>query len=159
MKIMNIIQDSIVDGEGLRTVVFLAGCPHRCFGCHNPASWNMSNGTEMTVDQVAEIVLSNPLNNVTLSGGEPFMQADELLQLAQKIKEMGKNIWCYTGYTFEEVQSYPVLNYIDTLVDGKFVMDLKDLDLWYKGSSNQRIIDVPQSLEYGSCRLMSAYAI
>lgn len=146
MKVMNIIHDSIVDGAGLRTVIFFSGCPHRCVGCHNPSSWNIANGSEMPLEAILEAVVSNPLNNITLSGGEPFMQSDDLLILAKAIKKIGKNIWCYTGYLYEDIPNKEVLKYIDVLVDGQFEIDKRDLELLYKGSSNQRIIDVQKSL-------------
>jgi anaerobic ribonucleoside-triphosphate reductase activating protein len=146
MRIMNILHDSAVDGEGLRTVVFFAGCPHRCFGCHNPQSWDGNNGVEMSINEVAQEIISNPLTNVTFSGGEPFMQAREAKELARILKENGKNIWMYTGYTFEEIQKIrnydmiELLNYADVLVDGRFEWDKRDISLPFRGSSNQRII-------------------
>ena len=100
---MNIIHDSVVDGEGLRTVIFFAGCPHFCKGCHNPESWNIKNGREMTVDEIVDEVMSNPICEVTLSGGDPFFQASEVKEVARRLRENGKNIWAFTGYTLEEL--------------------------------------------------------
>lgn len=146
MKIMNIIHDSVVDGEGLRTVIFFAGCPHACLGCHNPASWKMSNGTKMSLDEVLAEVESNPMTNVTLSGGEPFIQAKAAIPLAKKIKELGKNIWAYSGFTYEEIMEAKdpykreLLSFCDVLVDGRFILEERDLSLTFKGSKNQRII-------------------
>lgn len=146
MKVMNIIHDSVVDGEGLRTVVFFAGCPHRCFGCHNPKSWNICNGTEMTVEEIVKEIESNPLTDVTFSGGDPFFQAAEVKKVAQAVKGLKKNLWMYTGYTLEEIQSsqnndmIELLHYGDVLVDGRFEIEKKDLTLPFRGSSNQRII-------------------
>ncbi|MDM5234762.1 anaerobic ribonucleoside-triphosphate reductase activating protein [Bacillus cereus] len=146
MKVMNIIHDSVVDGEGLRTVVFFAGCPHRCFGCHNPKSWNICNGTEMTVEEIVKEIESNPLTDVTFSGGDPFFQAAEVKKVAQAVKDLKKNLWMYTGYTLEEIQSsqnndmIELLHYGDVLVDGRFEIEKKDLTLPFRGSSNQRII-------------------
>lgn len=149
MMVMNIIHDSIVDGDGLRSVLFLSGCPHRCFGCHNEQSWNMSNGVCMSVDEVYQELNSNSLTDITISGGEPFVQSKELLKLIEKLKD--KNVWCYTGYDFERLLeneiNKKILSYIDVLVDGKFEIEKRDLDLIFKGSSNQRIIDVPASLK------------
>ena len=148
MRVMNIIHDSIVDGEGLRTVVFFAGCPHFCKGCHNPASWNIKNGTEMSVKEVVEEVASNPLTDVTLSGGEPFFQAEEVCKVAKQLKQLGKNIWAYTGYTLEQLLAsydpykHELLSYCDFLVDGPFILAERDLTLKFRGSSNQRIIDL-----------------
>ncbi|HFK1682623.1 anaerobic ribonucleoside-triphosphate reductase activating protein [Bacillus anthracis] len=146
MKVMNIIHDSVVDGEGLRTVVFFAGCPHRCFGCHNPKSWNICNGTEMTVDEIVKEIASNSLTDVTFSGGDPFLQAAEVKKVAKIVKDLKKNLWMYTGYTLEEIQSsqnndmIELLHYGDVLVDGRFEIEKKDLTLPFRGSSNQRII-------------------
>ncbi|MGD6891075.1 anaerobic ribonucleoside-triphosphate reductase activating protein [Bacillus mobilis] len=146
MKVMNIIHDSVVDGEGLRTVVFFAGCPHRCFGCHNPKSWNICNGTEMTVEEIVKEIESNRLTDVTFSGGDPFFQAAEVKKVAQAVKGLKKNLWMYTGYTLEEIQSsqnndmIELLHYGDVLVDGRFEIEKKDLTLPFRGSSNQRII-------------------
>ncbi|OME54069.1 anaerobic ribonucleoside-triphosphate reductase activating protein [Paenibacillus odorifer] len=145
MKVMNIIQDSIVDGVGLRTVIFFSGCPHQCFGCHNPQSWNASNGTDMTMEEILEQI--SPMNNVTLSGGEPFLQAKAIVPLVKALKDKGKTVWCFTGYLYEDVKDQELMKYIDVLVDGKFEIDKRDLDLVYKGSSNQRIISVKRSIE------------
>lgn len=145
---MNIIHDSVVDGPGLRTAVFFAGCPHFCKGCHNPASWQIKNGTDMAVEEVLEEITSNPLTNVTLTGGEPFFQAMEVCELAQKIKQLGKNIWVYSGYTFEYLShsddryQRKLLTICDVLVDGPFILAERDLTLKFRGSRNQRIIDL-----------------
>lgn len=151
MKVMNIIHDSIVDGEGFRSVIFFAGCPHSCNGCHNPRSWNMDNGTDMTTEELYQEIIDNELTQVTLSGGEPFQQSRQVAVLAHALKQAGKHIWCYTGYTFEELlenpEHYKLLTYVDVLVDGKFEINNRDLSLLYKGSSNQRIIDVKKSLQ------------
>ena len=150
MKVMNIIHDSVVDGEGLRTVIFFAGCPHFCKGCHNPKSWNIRNGTEMTVEEVVEEVASNSLTDVTLSGGDPFFQARDVSQVAKRLKELKKNIWAYTGYTLEQLLGSPdpyqqkLLHYCDVLVDGPFILEERDLTLNFYGSRNQRIIDLSQ---------------
>ncbi|MFB1052050.1 anaerobic ribonucleoside-triphosphate reductase activating protein [Paraliobacillus sp. JSM ZJ581] len=148
MKVMNILHDSVVDGEGLRTVIFFAGCPHFCKGCHNPASWNIRNGTEMTVDEVVEEAGSNPLTDITLSGGEPFFQAEEVARVAKRLKAMGKHIWAYSGFTLEQLQQSKnpyqceLLSYCDVLVDGPFILAEKDLSLSFRGSRNQRVIDL-----------------
>ncbi|MFS0779932.1 anaerobic ribonucleoside-triphosphate reductase activating protein [Neobacillus sp. 3P2-tot-E-2] len=151
MRILNILHDSIVDGVGLRTVIFFAGCPHHCNGCQNPDSWNYSNGNEWTETEVFVEILQNELSDVTFSGGEPFLQAKEIAPLANKLKQEGKNIWCYTGYLYEELlknhDHAALLEHIDVLVDGRFNLTKRDLSLCYKGSSNQRIINVPKSLE------------
>lgn len=146
MKVMSIHHDSVVDGEGLRTVIFFAGCPHFCKGCHNPKSWNIRNGTEMTMEEIRDEVLSNPLTDVTFSGGDPLFQASEVKLLAKELKRHGKNIWVYTGYTMEAIEESDnqdfkeLLDYCDVLVDGPFILAKKDLTLAFRGSSNQRII-------------------
>jgi anaerobic ribonucleoside-triphosphate reductase activating protein len=151
MRVLTIFHDSIVDGNGLRTVIFFAGCPHFCQGCQNPQSWNRENGAEWTVGEVFQEVMRNELSNVTFSGGEPFLQSKEIAPLAKKLKRGGKNIWCYTGYLYEELIQCPdhvaMLKYIDVLVDGRFELSKRDLSLQYKGSSNQRVINVQKSLE------------
>ncbi|HEY4599957.1 MAG TPA: anaerobic ribonucleoside-triphosphate reductase activating protein [Cerasibacillus sp.] len=146
MKVMNIIHDSVVDGEGLRTVIFFAGCPHQCLGCHNPSSWKMTNGKNMSVDDILQEVADNPLTDVTFSGGEPMIQAKELVKLAKEIKKLDKNIWIYSGFTYEKIiasndpYKKELLQICDVLVDGKFVIEQRDLSLTFRGSRNQRII-------------------
>jgi len=146
MKVMNILHDSVVDGEGLRTVIFFAGCPHGCLGCHNPSSWNMSNGTEMSIDEIMVEIESNPLTDVTFSGGEPFIQAKEVAKLAERIRKLGKNIWVYSGFTYEEIvkdrYKRELLNQCNVLVDGPFKIEEKNLSLSFRGSNNQRIIEL-----------------
>ncbi|SEO24855.1 anaerobic ribonucleoside-triphosphate reductase activating protein [Amphibacillus marinus] len=151
MRVLNILHDSVVDGEGLRTVIFFAGCPHFCKGCHNPESWNIRNGSEMTVDEVVAEVLSNPLCEVTLSGGDPFFQASEVAEVARRLKAHGKNIWAYTGYTLEQLLELggdyvELLSYCDVLVDGPFILAERDLSLDFRGSSNQRVIKLAEVL-------------
>jgi anaerobic ribonucleoside-triphosphate reductase activating protein len=155
MKVMNIIHDSIVDGEGLRTVLFLAGCPHRCEGCHNQQSWDLENGIDMTVGEVFQEMMRNPLTNVTYSGGEPFWHAGELLQLSKKLKQCSKKtIWVYSGYTYEQIINHPntnyreLLRYCDVLVDGKYEHSSRDLTLLYRGSRNQRIINLHEAIPH-----------
>ncbi|GGE62518.1 anaerobic ribonucleoside-triphosphate reductase activating protein [Priestia taiwanensis] len=146
MKVMNIVHDSVVDGEGLRTVIFFAGCPHFCKGCHNPKSWNIENGVDMSADEILCEIMNNELTDVTFSGGEPFYQAEEVKTLAKRVKEAGKNLWIYTGYTIEKIYEssnehmVQLLSYADVLVDGPFVEKEKDLSLPFRGSCNQRII-------------------
>lgn len=152
MIIYGLVQDSIVDGPGLRFVCFVQGCPHHCPGCHNPDSHDpLGKGTFMTVDEVAEQMLSNPLTDgLTLSGGEPFEQALGCLALAKIAHEHGLNVWCYTGYTLEyleangdEVQK-ALLDEVDVLVDGPFVLAERSLTLDWRGSKNQRIINLKE---------------
>lgn len=149
---MDIIQDTTSDGPGFRTSIYCSGCYHRCYNCQNPQTWNISNGTPTDTKVIYNKIVSNPLNNVTFSGGDPLYQAKAFAELAKMIKDnTNKNIWCYTGFLFEDIVNQDwcmdLLNNIDVLVDGKFIDHLKDSDLIFKGSSNQRLIDVPKSLE------------
>lgn len=151
LYVMDILRESIVDGEGIRSVLFVAGCTHKCEGCHNPTSWDINNGKAMSVDEVYEELTSSHYTDITLSGGEVFSQAKEILQLLVNIKtRTNKNVWVYTGYKFEDLLngtiSREILNYVDVLIDGPFILAQKDLSLLYKGSSNQRIINVQDSL-------------
>ena len=147
LDLSGIVSDSIVDGPGIRTTIFSQGCPHHCPGCHNPQSWAFDGGQEMSVQQLLDIVKDDEFANVTFSGGDPLYQVEAFTELARRIKEeTGKNIWCYTGFTYEEILAderlSQILPYIDTLVDGPFKAELRDPDLHFRGSSNQRIIHV-----------------
>ncbi len=156
MRIAGTVQDSIVDGPGFRFTVFTQGCSHHCPGCHNPQTHDPSGGTEHTVEELLERMRSNPLTDgLTLSGGEPFEQPEDCLLLAQGAHESGLNVWSYTGYLFEflrdqgtEAQKV-LLREVDVLVDGPFLLDQRTLSLPWRGSRNQRVIDVPKSLENG----------
>ena len=150
--------DSIVDGLGLRFCVFVQGCNHKCKGCHNPGSWDANGGTLRTISDVLEEIHENALvRAVTLSGGEPFCQACACAKIALELKRDGYNVWCYTGYLFEEVREradvdacvMELLENIDVLVDGPFVEELNSYELNWRGSSNQRIIDMPKTLAKG----------
>lgn len=150
MRILGIIQDSIVDGEGLRTVIFVSGCKHHCRGCHNPESWNPNNGTEMSIPEIIRIIESNPLADVTISGGDGLTyQYEDTLKLVKAIKEQTrKNVWLYTGYTIQQVleSKREILDYIDVIVDGRFELENRDISLCFKGSSNQKIVNVKEFL-------------
>lgn len=155
IRLFGTANDSIVDGPGLRYAIFTQGCPHNCEGCHNPKSHDMNGGYFEDIDSIMEKIKKNPLlDGVTLSGGEPFMQPAECAEIAKKSHEMGLSVMVYTGFMFEELlkneQHTELLKNTDILVDGKFVLSLKSIDLNFKGSSNQRIIDVQQSLKTGN---------
>ena len=141
----------MVDGPGFRTAIYAAGCPNACPGCHNLESWDIRRGREMSTDEILKKVLADPFADVTFSGGDPMFQPEGFTELAQAIKQRsGKNIWCYTGYTYERLLRNPrqaqLLSYIDVLVDGRYRQDLRDESLRFRGSSNQRLIDVQASL-------------
>ena len=159
ISILEIVEDTTVDGPGFRTTVYCAGCPNRCPGCHNPQSWDIANGHEVDVEEILDVILADPFADVTFSGGDPMFQPAGFAALAKAVKERsGKNIWCYTGFLFEELLRNPqqkeLLEYIDVLVDGRFVEALKDEELRFRGSSNQRLINVPESLKNGNVVLL-----
>lgn len=156
MRVYGLVQDSIADGPGLRFVVFVQGCPHHCEGCHNPDSHDFTGGTEMSVYRIAEYMRQNPLiDGLTISGGEPFEQAYKCFLLASAAHHAGLNVWCYTGYTFEHLRDNgtedqkKLLQEVDVLVDGPFILAERTLSLPWRGSRNQRIIDVKKSISTG----------
>ena len=144
MRVLDIIHGSIVDGEGLRTSIYFAGCKHRCKGCHNPQSWDFNSGVDMSIDEIFEDIKKNNFN-VTYSGGDPLYQnLDDLVALSKKIHSLGLDIWLYTGFVFEELledlKCKDILDNVDVIVDGPFIEEKKDLNLLFMGSSNQRIL-------------------
>ena len=145
--------DSIVDGPGIRTTFFCQGCPHHCEGCHNPETWPFAGGTPMDTEQMLRIVRDNPLcRGVTFSGGEPFAQAEGFYELAVELKKLGYEVASYTGYTFEQLLNgtpaqKKLLELLDVLIDGPFKLSEKTLEIAFRGSRNQRILDVPKSME------------
>lgn len=155
--------DSIVDGDGIRTVIWTQGCPHNCFGCHNPSTHSFDGGALVDIDLIkSEIDNLVFQDGITFSGGDPMCQPEACCEIAKYAKGKGLNIWCYTGYTFEQLLELgkkkksviDFLNCIDVLVDGKFMMEYKSLDCKYRGSTNQRLINVPKSLETSSVCLL-----
>lgn len=154
MRIAGLTQDSIVDGPGFRFTVFVQGCGHHCEGCHNPQTHDPCGGTEMTAEEVIREMRSNPLTDgLTLSGGEPFDQPEDCLVLAKAAHESGLNVWAYSGYRFDQLlvddKKSALLQEVDVLIDGPFVLAQRSLALAWRGSRNQRIIDVKQSLAAG----------
>ncbi len=153
IRVLDIIEDTMVDGPGFRTSIYCAGCSHRCPGCHNPQSWAFGQGHEMTTDELMKIIMSDPFANVTFSGGDPMYQAAGFAELAQAIRQQSnKDIWCFTGFVYESLiheDQRALLEQIDVLVDGPFIQELHDPDLLFRGSSNQRLIDVQASLYAG----------
>ena len=159
ISILEIVEDTTVDGPGFRTSVYSSGCPHHCPGCHNPQSWSIDNGHPVEIEEILKVILDDPFADVTFTGGDPMFQPQGFTALAKAIKQhSNKNIWCYTGYRFEELLQNPaqrtLLEQIDTLVDGRFIEALKDEELRFRGSSNQRIIDVQASLKKGDIVVM-----
>ena len=152
--IMEVIEETMADGPGLRTSIYCAGCSHRCPGCHNPQSWNMKNGHWVTVDDLLDVIKADEFSNVSFSGGDPFYQADAFTELARRIKEeTSKTIWCWTGFTYEEIladaEKKQMLQYLDVLVDGPFIESQRDTQFHFRGSANQRIIHlVPEEDDY-----------
>lgn len=158
LRVIDISEGTSVDGPGLRTSIYFAGCTHKCTGCHNPQSWDPKSGRDVTIDELLKVIDYNDFN-VTFSGGDPLFQAEEVTELARRIKnELHKNIWCYTGYLWENIvddpRFRPLLETIDVLVDSPFILSQRDIELRFRGSSNQRIIDVRQSLVKGSLQLL-----
>ena len=155
LDLSGIVSDSIVDGPGIRTTIFSQGCPHHCPGCHNPETWEFGCGTPMEEERLVEIVKANPLcRGVTFSGGEPFAQAEGFAKLAELLKSEGYEVASYSGYTFETLlrgtpAQRKLLETIDILIDGPFLLAEKSLEVPFRGSKNQRILDVPASLAAG----------
>lgn len=158
IRIAGVVSESIVDGPGIRYTLFVQGCPHKCEGCHNPQTHDFCGGKDDDTDAILEKILENPLlDGVTFSGGEPFCQAKPLADLAKKIKQAGLNVISYSGYTIEyliknandENGYMELLREIDYLIDGPFVLSLKSYEAKFRGSTNQRIIDVKKTIETG----------
>lgn len=145
LKVLQVVPGTSVDGPGLRTSIYLAGCSHRCPGCHNPASWDFDGGTDMTVDELMAQIVAHDFN-VTLTGGDPLQhQPIEAVEaLVDAIRAEGYTVWCYTGYTIEQLRAMPrlasLLPKFEAIVDGPFIAELRDPSLHFRGSSNQRII-------------------
>lgn len=155
MRIAGFVEESIVDGPGFRIVIFFQGCAHHCYGCHNPETWDFEGGKEVSFDLIKKIIDDNPYaDGITLSGGDPLYQIDASTEIAEYAKSKGLDVILYTGFLFEEVLEMTkanqrlkdLLNNVDTLIDGPFILEQKHLSLKFRGSSNQRIIDVKKSL-------------
>ena len=156
IRIAGLVDDSIVDGPGFRLAVFTQGCPHNCPGCHNPDTHDFSAGKLDSTDRIIRLMLSNSLlDGVTFTGGDPFCQSAACAEIAQSAKTHGLNVWAYSGWTFEElyqiaskdIDTRRFLESTDVLVDGPFLLSQRTLELRFRGSRNQRLIDVPRSLE------------
>lgn len=168
IRIFGVANDSIVDGPGLRYSVYTQGCSHHCPGCHNEGSWEFDGGTETTVGAlIADIEHNKLIRDVTLSGGDPFDQPEPVAILAQELKSKGYGLWAYSGYSLEELTERAkndnsvkaILDTIDVLVDGRFERDKRSLSLQWKGSSNQRVIDMAKTRKEGVVCLYSTQVI
>lgn len=155
IRLAGVVRESIVDGPGFRFVVFVQGCPHHCKGCHNPQSHDFKDGYLSDTDTLLEEIKKNPLlSGVTFSGGEPFCQPEALSKLGAQVKKLGLNVITYSGYTYEELlamqkpQVNALLDVCDYLIDGKFILEQRDLTLQFRGSNNQRIIDLNRTREH-----------
>lgn len=153
IQLMRIVVDTTVDGPGWRTSIYCAGCHHACPGCHNPETWSFTAGESRSIDDIIE-ELKTTEGNITFSGGDPMYQAEAFTELARRIREeLHRTIWCYTGFRYEEVvadsEMSKMLPYLEVLVDGPFVMAERNINLLFRGSNNQRLIDVQKSLSTG----------
>ncbi|MGN1281954.1 MAG: anaerobic ribonucleoside-triphosphate reductase activating protein [Succinivibrio sp.] len=162
LRIAGVVQESVVDGPGIRYVVFTQGCPFHCKGCHNVQAQSMSGGIDVTLDVLYEEIKNNPLvKGITFSGGEPFIQARALAVFAKELKAEGYSLWAYSGFTYDKLVNdfirKDLLQYLDVVVDGPFVLAKKSLDLDFRGSSNQRIIDVQKSISQNNVVLMENF--
>lgn len=148
MRVIDIIEGTSVDGPGLRTAIYFAGCRHECPGCHNPQSWPMDAGRDMSAEELLDIVDSADAD-VTLTGGDPVYQAEEVASFCRELKRRGRNIWLYTGFRYEELIENPsakdLVQTVDVVVDGPFIESQRDISLLFRGSANQRLIDVTLS--------------
>lgn len=158
VRIAGVVKESIVDGPGIRLTLFTQGCPHGCPGCHNPQSHDPAGGYDCEIEKIVSEVKKNPLlTGITLSGGEPMLQAKPLLELAQEVRALGKSVLIYSGYTAEQLlvmgeqtpEILELLRLTDILVDGKYEESQRDLNLLFRGSKNQRVIDAKKTAETG----------
>ena len=160
INIAGVIPESFTDGPGIRYTIFTQGCRHHCKNCHNPETWDFNAGKTVDIQSIYNDILENPmLDGITFSGGDPLYQPESCANLAKMIKEnTDLNIWLYTGFTFDEVVNNPdyeeILKYLDVIVDGMYDEQCRSLHLRFRGSSNQRIINVPESLKLNKIVLM-----
>ncbi|MGL4410717.1 MAG: anaerobic ribonucleoside-triphosphate reductase activating protein [Bacteroidales bacterium] len=158
ISLLRVVKDTVVDGPGVRMSLYGAGCGHRCKGCHNSDSWSIAQGEMRSLKELVVELLEDKHSNITFTGGDPLFQVEAFAELARVIKaNSNKSIWCYTGYRMEEVMASATLSmilpYIDVMVDGRFEQELLSPSLPFRGSSNQRLIDVKASLRDGEVRL------
>lgn len=160
LRLSGIQNESVVDGPGFRLAIFTQGCPHHCPGCHNPQTHPFEGGTLMDTDRLLDMLDRNPLlRGVTFSGGEPFCQPEPLALLAKQVHQRGKDVVCFTGYTLEQLLDMDnphvraLLEQVDILIDGPYIQEQRDLTLQFRGSANQRLIDLPATLAGGEVTL------
>lgn len=151
IAVIKVVHGTCVDGPGFRSTVYAAGCSHQCLGCHNPQSWRTDRSNTRSINDLSDELLADEFADITFSGGDPLFQVEAFAALAKQIKaRSNKNIWCYTGFTYDQIvrsaRLSVILPYVNVIVDGRFEQQLKCDDLPFRGSSNQRIIDIPQSL-------------
>lgn len=153
IRILDIIRGTTVDGSGFRTSIYFAGCRHCCDGCHNPQSWDFDSGRPMTLEEIMEVVDEEEFD-VTLTGGDPLYHPEEVEALTALIKQRGYNVWVYTGFTYEEIledkRLQRALRHTDTIVEGRYIASLRDPDLQFRGSTNQRIIHLDHIFQHGA---------
>lgn len=166
IRLAGVVRESIVDGPGIRFTIFCQGCPHKCEGCHNMQTHDFNAGSDVNLQKIVDAIDENPLlQGVTFSGGEPFSQPGPLAKIAKYVKDKGMNVYSYSGWTFEQLlekaktepEVMDLLQNVDVLIDGPFILAQRDLSLLYRGSQNQRLLDVPQSLKEGKAVLKAEY--
>lgn len=148
IRIAGLVPESYVDGDGIRFAIFMQGCIHACDGCHNPETHDLNGGKLVDTTEIIDAIKKNPLlNGITLTGGEPLLQIAPAIEIARETQLLGLNVWCYTGFDYENLPQHAdsLLNFVDVLIDGKFIESQRDLELPFRGSRNQRIIDVKKS--------------
>lgn len=158
IRIAGLVPESFVDGDGIRFAIFMQGCLRHCEGCHNPETHDLNGGRLVDTNEIISEIKKNPLlDGITLTGGEPFLQINAAEELARAAKNLGLNVWCYTGFNFEELPpaTSTLLENIDVLIDGEYIENLRDLELQFRGSSNQRIIDIKKTREQNKIVLWS----
>lgn len=149
VRIAGLVPESFVDGEGIRFAIFFQGCKRNCFNCQNPATHDLNGGKIFDTQEIITQIKKNTLlTGITLTGGEPLLQIAPALELATAAKNLNLNVWCYTGFKFEDIpaEAEELLKNVDVLVDGEYIDDLRDLELQFRGSKNQRVIDVQKTL-------------
>lgn len=153
MRILDIVRGTTVDGPGFRTSIYFAGCDHRCPGCHNPQSWDFGGGYDISLEELMEIILEEDFD-VTLTGGDPLYQHEQVKRLVDSVVDAGHTVWIYTGFRWEEIIARPELldavRNAEVVVDSPFMAELRDTDLLFRGSSNQRLVKVAESIASGS---------